>query len=119
MGLVQQAGGPLRFTIFLVVGIVLFLAIVAASLWGMDYGVEATVVDKSCSAGGSTVTVQETVTRFKHTEPIALQECGVVQNGNFAIYNIRSERLQIFDREGGTKLWDSQWLSSIGLPFPF
>ncbi len=117
MGIVQRAGGTLRFVIFLVIGLVLLLAIIGASLWGMDYGVEATVVEKDCRvAGESTVTVQESVTRIKHTEPIETQECGVVSNGNFAIYNIRSERLQIFDREGGNKLWDSQWLSSVSLP---
>lgn len=116
MGIVQKAGGTLRFVIFIGIGVVLLLAIIAASLWGMDYGVEATVVDKDCNTRESTVTVQESVSQIKHTEPIAFQECGVVNQGNFAIYNIRSERLQVFDREGGTKLWDSQWLSNIGFP---
>lgn len=107
----------MRFTIFLVAAVVLLLVALAASLWAVDYGVEATVVDKDCSAvGENTVQVQESVSRIKHTEPIAFDECTVVSEGNFAIYNIRSSRLQVFDQEGGNKLWDSQWMASMGFP---
>ncbi len=116
MGVVDKAGGPLRFTVYLVVAVVVLAAALAGTLWAVDYGVEATVVDKNCALAENTVQVQESVTRIKHTEPIAAEECTLVQEGNFAIYSVRSGRLQIFDREDGNKLWDSQWLANVGLP---
>lgn len=96
-----------------VVGLVLTAGIAGFSLYAMDYGVEATVIDKDCGAG--TVTVQETVTRFEHTQAIGLVECAAVSEGNFVIYNIKSERIRVWDTEAQENLvWDSKWLEGNG-----
>ena len=96
-----------------VVGLVLTAGIAGGTLYAIDFGVEATVVDKQCGGASSTVTVKEAFTGFEHTQPIGHTECLVVNEGNFVVYNIRSERTRVWDFQGGELLWDSTWVDDL------
>jgi hypothetical protein len=115
MGLVEKAGGPLRLVVFIIVGILAFAVVAGGSLWAMDYGVEATIIEKQCGSRGSTVSVQEDVTRLVHTQEVDRLECEFAQSGHQAVYNIRSERLRLFTPDGQC-YWDSHDLQTCVVP---
>jgi hypothetical protein len=101
-------GGAIAKIAAVLVALVLFVVLFGAALYAVDYGVHATVVEKSCPPLGSgTVTVQEQITRARHTQPVGAGECAVIQPGNFVIYNLRSERIRIYTEAGGELIYDS------------
>jgi hypothetical protein len=111
-GLVATTAG--KFAAGIIV-LVIGVAAVGGGLYASDYGFEATVTDTECRVfGESTVTVRPKVIPMDLTQPIGATECGIVQAENFVVYNIRTERVRIYEREGGTLLWDSEWLAQMG-----
>lgn len=96
-----------------VVGLVVTAGVAGGSLYAMDYGVQATIVGKDCVA--QTISVQEKFTRLVHTMEIGIAECSAVSEGNFAVYNIRTERVRVWESDArSTLLWDSDWLTGSG-----
>src|SRR5688572_15057043 len=104
MGLV----GRLMLSLVLVV---LLLATAAGLAYMSDYVVEATVVDKSCKSPipqRGDVTVEAKVLGLQHTVTnVPAQQCAAVNAGNFVVYRIRSERVSLYQSEGGACIYDS------------
>ncbi|MBW3582482.1 MAG: hypothetical protein KY455_05215 [Euryarchaeota archaeon] len=108
MGLAAFIGTTLGKVVLGAVLLVGTVGLVGGGLFLGDFGVEATVIDKECrAAGDSTVTVETNLFGIETQQPISFTECTTVQEGNFVIYNIRSERLRLFESEGGCLLYDS------------
>lgn len=92
------------------IGITLGVVVAAgAGLYLSDYGVEAVVVGKDCEATGtSTVTVETKVGGFPVTQALPFEQCTAVSKGNFVVYNIQSERMRLYESEGGCMIYDSE-----------
>lgn len=98
-----------------VLALVLAGGAAVGGLYLADYGVEATIVDKSCNAvGSSSITLQPKVFPTEITQPAPFDQCSAIQRGNFVIYNVQSERVRVFTEEGGKLLWDSARTAAVG-----
>lgn len=84
------------------------LGLTAGGLYANDFPLEATVIDKSCSPlSGYTVTVELDLFGIDSKQPVGADECVLVQKGNFVKYNVKSERLRLYESEGGCLIYDS------------
>lgn len=95
-------------------GLVGILLLVAGSLYLNDYGLEATVVEKSCTPPGpfgtggkaGSVTVETKLFAIRHTvQDIDATACAAIQPGNFVIYHIRTGATYLFESQGGECLY--------------
>ncbi len=118
----EQALGLIATIILGIVGLAAVLAAVGATLYATDFPVEATIIDKSCASSGggggifpaaarSSVTIrtklfgiEHTLTEFDDNQCRALR---AGEDGNFVVYHIQSERTILYEREGGSCIYDS------------
>lgn len=106
--------GVLKLVLLVLVGALAVAAIVAGGAFVSDAKVQATVVDKQCptptpfgSATGQ-VTVRTKLFGIRYTvTDIASAQCALVQSNNFVEYHLRSQRTSLWQREGGSCIWDS------------
>jgi hypothetical protein len=99
--------------IALAVLLVVLVGVAAGLAYATDAPVDATVTDKSCGQA-NTVTVVTKIGGITHTVEVDGQQCFIIQKGNFVQYHIRSERTLIYEKEGGSCLWDTK--SGPGCP---
>ncbi len=90
------------------------LVLLAGILYMSDYGLEATVVEKSCIAAGpfgtggrdGGVTVQTKMLGIRHVvQDVDATACSAIQPGNFVIFHIRSGATYLFESEGGACIY--------------
>ena len=94
----------------IITGIAILLVVgtvgVGAYLYFDDYRVEATVQETRCAEGE--VDVKTKLFGIEHTvADVPLQQCGMLERGNFVEYRVRSERTTLYDVEGGQCIYDS------------
>lgn len=78
-----------------------------AYLYATDYKVDATVTGKDCAAGE--VDVKTKLFGLEHTvADVPMQQCALLEKGNFVEYRIKSERTTLWDVEGGRCIYDSR-----------
>lgn len=115
MGLAAIAATTVGKIFIGVVALLLILGGTGVAFFAADYGFEATVVETDCSpTGGSAVTLRPKVVPTTLEQELPFEQCAVVQQDNFVIYNIRSERVRIYETEGGELVWDSEWTAQTG-----
>lgn len=102
-----------------VVGLVVLIAAIGGILYVTDTPVEATVIEKDCDAnitnGNSnsriTVLTKFPVPGIEYTlQDFDDDKCSLLragENGNYAVYHLKSERVIFYEREGGACLYDS------------
>lgn len=111
--------GLIAMIVLGIVGLAIVLAAVAGGLYLNDYAIEATVIDKDCGSSGgvfgggatSKVTVRTKAFGIEHTlKDFDNSKCQILragEDGNFAVYHVRSERTILYEREGGSCIYDS------------
>ena len=99
--------GPVGITLAIVGGLLGIVLVGGAILYATDYKVDATVQETRCDL--LQVKVQTKLFGLDHTvKDVPLDQCNVLEPGNFVEYRIRSQRTTLYDREGGQCLYDSQ-----------
>ncbi len=78
-------------------GILGSLVLVGGLLYVVDYGVEATIVAKSCPD----VTVETHVGGIEVTQRVRQSQCTAVQRGDVVVYHIRTGDLEYHPKGGG------------------
>lgn len=95
-------GWILAGTVVIVVG----LAATGAILYATDYKVDASVQETNC--GLAQVKVHTKQFGLHHTvTDIPLQQCLLLNPGNFVEYRIRTQRTTLYASEGGDCIYDS------------
>ncbi len=89
--------GTVPVAVLLVAGIVGALVLGGGLLYLVDYGVEATVVDKACPD----VTVETAVGGIEVTRQASRSQCTAVQRGDVVVYHIRTGELAYHPKGGG------------------
>jgi hypothetical protein len=94
------------------IAVVVLLLVVGGVAYASDYAVEATVVSKDCSGalrGNGSVTVQAKLLPIEYTATgLGAPECSAVNTGNFVKYHLRSERVSLYQSEGGRCIYDTE-----------
>lgn len=78
-------------------GILGVLVLVGGLLYVIDYGVEATIVSKSCPD----VTVETHIGGIEVTKQASQTQCSAVQRGDVVVYHIRTGDLDYHPKGGG------------------
>lgn len=96
-------------------GLVGATAVTGGILYASDFAVEATIVDKECSLSNLAsaqerfVAVKTKLFAIDHKlADVPLDQCNIIQVGNFVEYHIRSGHTRVYDSEGGKCLFDSE-----------
>jgi len=100
----------MRLVRWLTIGVLALLGL--GVLWGIvfytgDRAVEADVVEKDCTLTGGFVVVETRFLHLRHTSALDATSCGLVPDGAFVLYHIRSGHTVVYEREGGDCIWDS------------
>lgn len=94
------------------VALVVLLGGVGAIAYAADAPVEATIIEKDCPGalrgGPGEVTVKTKLFGIEHSLDVPRDQCLAVQEGNFARYHVRSQRTELYDKEGGRCIFDSE-----------
>ncbi|MHB8634190.1 MAG: hypothetical protein ACYDBQ_09530 [Thermoplasmatota archaeon] len=100
-------------------GAVAVVVALAGTAYASDYPVQATVTAKACAsgsgfgvfsspAGPGSVTVTTKLFGIQYTvHDLPATQCDAVQVNNFVVYHIRTQRTSLYDREGGSCIYDS------------
>lgn len=93
--------------VYLVLALVALTVVLGAAWYVADGRIDADVENKTCSFGGSSVTVVTRLFDITKVQSIQYQECLMVPQGGYVQYYIRSGRTVIWDSEGGDCIWDT------------
>ena len=97
---------PFGWVLAVVFALLFLAAGVGAILWATDYKVEADVTDTRCDA--LQVTVKTRQFGVQHTvQDVPLDQCLLIEPGDFVEYRIRSQRTTLYDA-GGECVYDSR-----------
>lgn len=79
---------------------------VGVYLYFDDYKVEANVQETRCAQGE--IDIKTKLLGIEHTVvDVPLQQCSLLEKGNFVEYRVRSQRTTLWDVEGGKCIYDS------------
>jgi len=103
----------IAWTALVVGGTMVLLGLAGGIAYATDYGVEATIVGKDCPAGffGSglgEVTVETKLFGIERTVGLPKEQCLALNEGNFAVYHLRTARTTLYETEGGPCIYDSE-----------
>lgn len=83
------------------------LLVTGVVLYAVDYRIDATVQETRCDL--LEVKVKTKQFGIEHTvRDVPVDQCGVLEPGDFVQYRIRSQRTTLYDEEGGRCLYDSE-----------
>lgn len=92
--------GTLQTVGLAVGGLLAVLLLTGAGLYAADYGVEATIVEKSCPD----VTAETHVGGFEVVRQVEGARCSLVQPGDVVVYHIRTGDLEYQPQGSGAVL---------------
>lgn len=89
-----------------IVGAVIALLLLVGLLaYATDYGMGATIVDKGRDSQGTFVVAETAIGGIKITRHVSGLQATAVQEGNYLIYHIRSGCMELYNREGGSRIY--------------
>lgn len=81
------------------------VAIVGALAYAADYGIGSTVVGKRSDTGGRYVVAELEYGGFMVKKYVPLAAWGLLQDGNYAVYHVRSGVTDVYESKGGRLLF--------------
>jgi len=89
--------------------VLLIVGVLAVGVWAYasDYAVEATVTKKECTSAPAQIFVKTKLFGIEDSTEVTVQQCQIIQVGNFVEYHLRTQRTTIFQSEGGECVYDS------------
>ncbi len=117
----DEAIGLVAWIFIGVGGLIGALALTGGVLYANDYGLEATVVGGTCASynptgvltsppAERTITVQTKMFGIEYTmTEVPTEQCAAIGKDNFVKYHLKSERTSLWEKEGGTCLYDSEY----------
>ncbi|HVL49571.1 MAG TPA: hypothetical protein VM889_13530 [Candidatus Thermoplasmatota archaeon] len=88
-------------------GVVLILVLGGGYAWTSDYGFEATVTEKRATSDGGVIVLTPKVLPTTVEQNLAREAFCMIKVGNFVVYNIQSERVRVYESEGGRIIYDT------------
>ena len=96
-------GTVLRVAVLVVAAVVVLVVF----LFATDYGLAATVTKRDCAANPPAVTVTTKTFGITHAMPVTSEQCGVIRQGNYVVYHVRSQHTIIYEHQGGRCMYDT------------
>lgn len=91
----DEASVPVAWLV--VGGILGAIVLTGGVLYLADYGVEATIVSKSCPE----VTVETAIGGIEVTRQVSRTQCTAVQRGDVVVYHLRTGDVELHPKAGG------------------